>query len=240
MWRRRAGVGGRAAAVLAGEHATAERRPGEYAEPEGLRRRDRLRLDRPVEQGVLDLVGRQRRPTRDRPLPGGRLGGLPAVVVAHADVRRTPARHGVVEGAQRLLEWSVVDPGVHLPQVDVVDAEPLERGVQGADQVAAGGVGVALALAPPDAGLGGQHDLVALADVADEGADQPLGVTVGVARGGVDQRASGPDEGGQLLASLVLVGVAAPRHRAQAQARDGESRRTEEPLLHGQTLPTRR
>ena len=86
-------------------------------------------------------VRQRRRPAGHGPLPGRRLRGLPARVVGDADVRRPAGRHRVVERAERLLERALVDPDVHLPQVDVVDAQPLERGVEGADQVPPGRVG---------------------------------------------------------------------------------------------------
>ena len=66
-----------------------------------------------------------------RPLPGGGLGGLPAGVVARR--RRTTPGRSRPRGRARVRVSSsgvVVDPDVHLPQVDVVDAEPPQRGVE--------------------------------------------------------------------------------------------------------------
>ena len=74
-------VGGRAVPVLAGQHAAAQRRPGQQAEPERRGGRHDLALDAALQQRVLDLGGHQRRPARPRPLPGRRLRGLPAGVV---------------------------------------------------------------------------------------------------------------------------------------------------------------
>ena len=42
-----------------------------------------------------------------------------------------PLVTAIVERAERLLDRSVVGPDVHLPQVEVVDAEPLQRRVEG-------------------------------------------------------------------------------------------------------------
>ena len=88
MRRRAAGVAGGAGAVLAGQHPAPQRRPGQDAEPERGARGEHLGLDRAVEQGVLHLGRRQRRPAGHGPLPGRRLRGLPAGVVRHPDVRR--------------------------------------------------------------------------------------------------------------------------------------------------------
>ena len=127
---RRAGVRRRAGAVLAGQHAAAQRRPRQHAEAQRLRGRQHLLLDGAVEQRVLHLRGGQRGAARDRPLPGGGLRGLPAGVVRDPDVRRPAAADGEVQRAERLLERRVVGPQVHLPQVDVVHAEAPQRGVE--------------------------------------------------------------------------------------------------------------
>src|SRR3712207_9064875 len=58
-------------------------------------------------------------------------------------------------------------------------------------------------------------------------------VPVAVDVGGVDQRAAGVDEGRQLHRGLVLVGVPAPGHGAQCQARDDQAAAPECALLHG-------
>src|SRR5690348_17628122 len=55
-----------------------------------------------------------------------------------------------------------------------------------------------------------------------------------------DQRAARGHEGGQLLARLVLVGVAAPRHGAQAEPAHRESTVTEIALLHDPSLLDRK
>ena len=68
-------------------------------------------------------------------------------------------------------------------------------------------------------------------DVADQPADQLLGRAVAVPGRGVDQRAAGLGEGDQLVAGLVLVGVATPRHGAQAEPRDREARGDRPPAV---------
>ena len=125
--------------------------------------------------------------------------GLPAGVVGDADVPRAAGRDRVVEGGQRLLQLGVVAPGVHLPEVDVVGAEPRQRAVQGVEQRPPRGVDDALAGTPGDARLGGEHDLLAVDDRAQQPADHPLGLAVAVARSRVEQRAAGLDEGRELV-----------------------------------------
>ncbi len=191
-----------------------------------------VELDVAVEQGVLHLRRRERRTPGDGALPGGGLGGLPAGVVRDPDVRRPAGRDRQVQRGEGLLERYAVDPGVHLPEVDVVDAEPPERPVEVGQEPAARGVGLALAAAARDAALGREHDLVAGDHVADQPADQLLGRAVGVSRGGVDQGAARLGEGDQLVTGLVLVGVPTPRHGSQAEPRDREARGTDRPLLH--------
>ncbi len=116
----------------------------------------------------------------------------------------------------------------------MVDAEPAQRGVEGADQVAARGVRLPAAAAAADPGLGGDDQVVALHDVADQRADQLLRGALAVPGGGVDERAAGLGEGDELVAGLVLVGVAAPGERAEPQPGDLEAGATQVALLHGQ------
>src|SRR5690606_2272281 len=86
---------------------------------------------------------------------------------------------------------------------------------------------------PTDAGLGGQHHVVARHDVAEKRAQELLAGAVAVPRGGVDEGAAGLDEGAELVAGLVLVGVASPRERAQPQTGDPQTGSAERALWHG-------
>ena len=67
-------------------------------------------------------------------------------------------------------------------------------------------------------------------------ADQLLGRAVAVAGRGVEQRAAGLREGDQLVAGLVLVGVAAPGHRAQPEPGHLEAGGTDGPHVHAHKL----
>ena len=63
-----------------------------------------------------------------------------------------------------------------------------------------------------------------------------LGGAVAVGGGGVDERAAGVEEDLELLGGLVLVGVPAPRHGAQADVGDRQTCATDPALLHGITV----
>jgi hypothetical protein len=128
---------------------------------------------------------------------------------------------------------------VHLPQVHVADAQTRQRRVERAEQVAARDVVPSSVLAGADPGLGGEHDLVAGDDVAEEAAEELLGGTVAVAGGGVDEGPAGVGERDQLVAGLVLVRVPAPRHGSQTQPGHLESGRADRPLLHGDNVAKR-
>ena len=142
---------------------------GQHAQPERGRGGEHLVLDVAVEQGVLHLGRGQRRPARHGPLPGGCLGGLPAGVVRDADVRRPPGR-------RRRGRARTASPRAGCRRPRCAPA----RGRRGRPRAArarrrgcgAGGRGRrrsrASPRAPGDAGLGGDHDLVAGDHVADQ------------------------------------------------------------------------
>ena len=106
-------------------------------------------------------------------------------------------------------------------------------------QVAAGDVGLADAAPAGDAGLGRDHHLVAGHHVTHEGGDQLLGRAVAVAGGRVEQGAAGLGEGDQLVAGLVLVGVAAPHEGAEAEPGHLQAGVPHGALLHGQNRSRR-
>ena len=169
------------------------------------------------------------------PRPSGDHGRTPrpAGVVGDADVRRPAAAHREVERAEGLLDRGARVPGVHLPQVDVVDAQPTQRGVEGGEQRPAGGVDVGASVAGADGRLGRDHELVAVRDVAQQGAEQLLRAALGVRRRRVHQGPAGLHEGDQLVAGLVLVGVTAPGHRPEPQSGDPQPGVADGSLLHG-------
>ena len=190
---------------------------GEYGRmpsPSSMRGGHHLVLDAAVEQRVLHLRRDQGRPAGHGALPGRALRGAPAGPVRDADVRRPPGAHRGVERRERLLDRGRVGPDVHLPEVDVVDAEPAQGEVEAAEQVAARGVHHPGAAAGAEPGLGRDHHVVAGDHVTEQPAEQLLRRAAAVRVRGVEQRAARVDEGGELLAGLVLVGLRCPRSSA--------------------------
>ena len=125
---------------------------------------------------------------------------------------------------------------MHLPQVDVVGAEPAQRGVQRAQQVPA------RAVAARGRGPARSPALVAITtssrgtSVVQQRADQRLGVAVAVDVGGVDQRAAGLQNALSWSAASSLVGVPAPGHGAEPEPGDRQPAAAERSLLHGLNL----
>ena len=96
--------------------------------------------------------------------------------------------------ADRLLDGGVLVPGVRQPDVDVVGAQPAQRGVELVHQRPARAVDDPAAGGPADARLGDEHDLVAVGAL-EEVAEQVLGGAAGIPVGGVDEGAAGGAEG---------------------------------------------
>ena len=224
-----------AVAILAGEYASAQRRPWEQAHPESPEGRQHLDLGPPGEQGVLDLRAGDRRAPGEGALPGGGLGRLPAHEVGHSGVARPPGVDGVVDRLQGLGQRCCAE-GVDLPKVDVVGAQPVQRALEVAQQRPPGGVDDALAVPDHEARLGGDHHLVPVAEVLDQPADDPLGVTGPVGRRRVDQRAAGLAEHLQQPPRLLGRGVAAPGHRAEPESGDPQAAGPDQASFHGETL----
>jgi hypothetical protein len=118
------------------------------------------------------------------------------------------------------------------PDVDVVGPQPAQREVELVHQRAPRAVDDPVARRPADAGLRDDDDLVPVGPL-EEVAEQLLGEAPGVAVGGVHERAARLGEGDQLVTGLVLVGVAPPGERAEAQTGDLEAGATQVALLHG-------
>jgi hypothetical protein len=104
-------------------------------------RAPRITLDLTHEQVVLRL---QRHRAREAAELGevDDLLDLPTVVVGQPGIGDLAGAERVVEEAQRLVQRGVRVEGVQLVEVDGVDPEPTQRGVQPLAQVAAGESGV--------------------------------------------------------------------------------------------------
>ncbi|OEI67483.1 hypothetical protein Cus16_2920 [Curtobacterium sp. ER1/6] len=225
--------GGLVALVLAGEPTAGQRRPGQQADAGVEAGRDDLVLDVANEQVVLRLQRHRRCPAVRLRLVDG-LRHLVAEVVREPVGADLAGGHGVVEEAQGLLDRRQGVPRVHLVQVDVLDAEPLERGVEGDPEVSAGQPEVVRAVALREAALRGEDDLLRLGRVRGEpAADDPLGLVARVDVGRVDEGAAGGDERVDDLVGGGFVGFAAERHGAEGQRRHRCPAVAEESVVHG-------
>ena len=179
-------------AVLAGEHAAAQRGPREQPETQGLGRAEQVGLGRAVDQGVLDLVGHQ----RDARLLEQRQG--PRALPARCSSRPRHSGPGPVLTAHSSAD-SVSVSGASSDHVCTsqrstwsVPSRSRER-VELAEQAVPRGVDDALARAPGDAGLGADDQVVAVDVLVDDAAEELLGGTVGVAVSRVDEGPAGVD-----------------------------------------------
>ena len=154
------------------------------------------------------------------------LGELPAGEVGQAVVADLAGPDEPVEGAQRLGQRGPGIPGVHLVEVDRVDTEAPQRGVERAGEVARREAALVGARPHREAALGREHD--AVGDLGRPGgqpaADDLLGDPGGVDVGGVDEGAARGDEGVELLVRAGLVGLGAERHRCPGRAPRPRSR----------------
>ena len=232
MAGRTTGVGGERPPVLAGQHAPAERRPGDEARAERLDGRHHVALDLSLEQRVLHLHRGELGVTVRPELRGG-VARLPCRVVRQADVPRPPARECLAHRRDGLLERGVRIWRLDEEEVHVIGAEPLERGVERAEQPAPRRVDDTPGRRRADPALGAQDDLVAGDDRAEQGADDLLARTGRIGRGCVDERPSGLAEVLELLRRVLRVRVQSPRHRAEPEHRDVQTRSTHAALFHG-------
>ena len=232
-----------AAVVLAGEHAAAQRRVGQQADPLHAADLRQFVLAAAVDQGkvVLDAVeaGQAvlfRGPEVLHEAPGG--------FVAAADGPHLALLHQAGQRLQSvLLAHAVVGP-VGLVEVDVVGLQPAQAGLAGLDDLAAvqGGEAAAHRRAEPAVAragdLGGQDDFIPAAGLqpaADDGFGDPAGFGTGRHRvdfGGVqevDASLPGPVQDGQ---GGGFVGLQAERHGSQADVGDHQAAASEASALH--------
>ena len=148
------------------------------------------------------------------------------------DVARPTGLDRPDQRAHRLLDGGVLVPGVREPHVDVAGAQPLQRGVELVHQGPARAVDDPAAAGPADARLGDEHDLVAVGAL-EEVAEQVLGGATGVPVRGVDEGAAGRAEGREQVPGVLGGGAGAPRHRPEAEPRDGQAGGAEAAGEHG-------
>ena len=121
-----AGVGWDPGAILTRQHSATQRRPGDQPHAVTLQSRDHFAFHAALEQAVLHLRADRSEVTGDGRLHRSDGGDLPAGIVADADVMDLARGHRRVDGAQRLVDRGQGVPGMQLPQVDVLDAEPAQ------------------------------------------------------------------------------------------------------------------
>ena len=187
-----------------------------------------------LQQRVLDLGADDRRAARPGALPGGGLRGLPAGEVADPDVAGAAGGDGRRRRrpASPRAAWRRPRRAAARGRRGRRRAAPARRRAR-----PAGGRGTRRGPSRP--GACGRRPWsrpatsVARDDVGQQVAEGPLALAVAVDVGGVDERAAGVDEGGELHRRLVLVGVPAPGHRAQPQPGHDQAAAPQRPLLHG-------
>jgi hypothetical protein len=166
-------------------------------------------------------------------------GGL-----ADADVAHLARSDQLAEGTEGLLDGCVGVDAVLVVEVDDVDAQPLERAVDGLADVlrtavvAAGAHAVVVELV---AELGGQHDLVAA--LGQHAGEQPLVGQGAVDVGGVEEGDAQVEGAVQRGGRLGVVEGAVPgahAHAAQALGGDGEALCSECAGVHDPILRRRR
>ena len=142
-----------------------------------------------------------------------------------AEVANLAGRDELGHRTDGVLDGRLGVRSVQVVQIDVVDAESLERCVAGLRHVRRRSVDAHPPVTEDVAELGGQHDLIA--PVGDGAADQPLVVGRAVDVGRVeegDAELEGSMDGGD---RLVLVGRAVGEvrhaHAAEALGRDGQA-----------------
>ena len=136
-------------------------RAGEHDAPHalGLQLVEEVLLDPAVQHGVRRLVDQQRSAEVARDLGG--LAGVLGGVGGDPDVQRPAGAHGGVQRADRLLQRGLGVVAVAVEDVDVVQAHPGQRLVQGGQHVLARPTPLAVGPRPHVvAGLGADHQLV--------------------------------------------------------------------------------
>ena len=173
--------------VLAREQATGQRAPDQTAEPLILHQRDELALQIPPGDGVVGLHALEARPAA---FVGQRqrLHHLPSGHIADAQRADLAGAHQIVERAQGLVERRERVEAVQLVEVDVVELQAAQAGLDLVDDMVSALAAAVGLLAHHAGGLGGDDDLVARQFQRFERmADQRLGLAERVDIGGVDE-----------------------------------------------------
>src|SRR5229473_675669 len=146
-----------------------------------------------------------------------------------------PRAHQIRHGAHGLLDWHAAIHAVLVVQVDVIDAEPLERRVARLAHVVSAAVHAlpAAVRAAHVAELGGEHHAITFA--VDRLADQELVGVRTVHIGRIEERDAQLDGAMDGRKRLVIVAAAVEirhPHAPEPECRNGQALRTELPLFH--------
>jgi len=223
--------------VLAGQQATGQGVVGNHRQPFLGAERQQVALEAAEQQVVARLHRGEGGQVPGLAAPEGarHLGGRP---VGDADVAGLARLRHPVERLQRFVQGRVGVVGVELVEVDVVGAQPAQRGLDRVEDVPARHALVPGLRPHPADALGGDDEVVAAAlqpaaqDLlgAAGGADVPAeGIDVGRVQE-VDAGLGGGVEDGP---AVRLVALQAEGHGAQAELRDLQAGAAEPRVLHG-------
>ena len=218
-----------AALAGAGEHAAGEGAPGEAAdllvEAEG----DHLALFFAVDEVVVVLHGDEAGEVVGL-LEVEHLVELPGVHAGGAEVEGLACLHDIVEGFAGLFDGGVGVEAVDLVEVDVVDAEALEGGVDGGHDVFAREAAVVGRVGHGVEDFCGEDEVLAAGlELAEEFAGDALAFADGVHVGGVEEVDAGFDGAADEGAGLVFFEdplaplFAAVGHHAEAEWGDARA-----------------
>ena len=166
-------------------------------------------------------------------------GELPGIHARGAEVARLARTHDVVERFEGLLNRGVRVEPMDLVEVDVVGAEPTERGVDGVEEMLAGQPAVVRTVTHGEEGLGRDDDLRPGAEVAHGATENLLADSVGVHVGGVeevDARLNGALD--ERASRRLVEDPGAPRgrairHDAETETGDAKTGAAEGDVVHG-------
>ena len=154
-----------------------------------------------------------------------------------ADVAHLARPDEVVEGAQGFVLGHVKVRAVQLVEVDAVDANALEGGLAGLDDVIPRAAPVVYFPAHGAIDLGGDHQPIPLPTGGDGLADDALAHAPVVHIGGVDEVDAGVQGSVHDIDALRFRGRAAEVHGAQAQGRHPDAGPAQSAIVHGLILP---
>ena len=112
----------------------------------------------------------------------------------------------------------------------MLDTEAAQHAVEPGEQRGSAGAAAARTVGTD---AGGQHEVVAVDDAAEQTPEHALRGTLAVAVGDLHQGAARADERAQLLGGAVGIGVVAPGHGAQADPRHPQPAVAHPSLQHG-------